>query len=163
MLKKKSIYIFIIIILLVVIISFSKANYKQIIDGYGKASIAKPIIEVLSKDKIKKEVLNGMEGIDFKFDIQNYKEEMISELDFEYIISIKESKENFPIEYALLDEDGNKIPLKNNVSDKILIKGNIKEKHSYTLRASWKSKIGVLSASDNIKIEVEAVQKINIK
>ena len=164
MLKKKGIYIVsILIILLVIIISFSKANYKQIIQGNGVVSIAKPIVEIKTGNKILKEAYNGMESIDFNFDVQNYKEELISELDFEYVISIKEMEKNFPIEYVLLDEKGSKIPLKNNTSSKILLKGNEKEKHSYTLRANWKSKLGNLSASDNIKIEVEAVQKINRK
>ena len=81
MLKKKGIYIVsILIILLVIIISFSKANYKQIIQGNGVVSIAKPIVEIKAGNKILKEAYNGMESIDFNFDVQNYKEELISEL-----------------------------------------------------------------------------------
>ena len=53
MLKKKGIYIVsILIILLVIIISFSKANYKQIIQGNGVVSIAKPIVEIKAGNKI---------------------------------------------------------------------------------------------------------------
>lgn len=163
MLKKINIFIIGTIIFLLIAVSFSKARYKQVIEGYGSATIAKPIFEIETEEKIVKEVYKGMKSLDFKFAVLNYNTDLISEIDLEYVIIIKEEEKNFPITYTLLKENGDEVSLENNTSSKILLKGNLKERHNYTLKANWKDKEGELDSSDNIKIEIEAIQKINRK
>ena len=104
-----------------------------------------------------------MKSLDFKFAVLNYNTDLISEIDLEYVIIIKVEEKNFPITYTLVKENGDEVSLENNTSSKILLKGNLKERHNYTLKANWKDKEGELDSSDNIKIEIEAIQKINRK
>jgi len=67
------------------------------------AEIAKPII-VLEKDEVLKTQINqNMFPLEYHFWIQNYREDDINEVDFEYSIELENSTKNFPVSYDLFD------------------------------------------------------------
>ena len=140
-------------------VQFSRAKYLTIIEGNGSAEIAKPIIEVEKEDENYVEVYDGIKTIEYSFSVTNKKNEEISDVDIEYIIEIVNTESEFPIEYSLYRND-TKIELENNKTKPMILKNSENLKDEYKLNIMWKEKEGEISDNDDLKIIIEAVQKI---
>lgn len=161
--KSKIKYFVVLIILLCTIVLFtvqsSKAKYLTTIEGYGSAEIAKPIIEVEKEDEKSVEVYDVIKTIEYSFSVTNKKNEEISDVDIEYVIEVVNTESNFPIEYSLYRNDM-KIELENNKTKPMILKNSENLKDEYKLSIMWKEKEGEISDNDDVKIIIEAVQKI---
>lgn len=161
--KSKIKYFVVLIILLCTItlftVKFSRAKYLTTIEGYGSAEIAKPIIEVEKEDEKSVEVYDGIKTIEYSFSVTNKKNEEISDVDIEYVIEVVNTESNFPIEYSLYRND-TKIELENNKTKPMILKNSENLKDEYKLSIMWKEKEGEISDNDDVKIIIEAVQKI---
>jgi hypothetical protein len=156
-------YIFIlgIAIMLGFICNFTFSKYHKAIYGAGGANIAKPVINI-EKDEVKEfEMYKGGKEIEYDFSVSNFKNNILSEVDFEYIISIEETAENFPVQYSLLNDKNEEIKLDNNKTEKILLSKENETVHSYKLIAKWQDLEGELSEKDNVRINVEIIQLKN--
>jgi hypothetical protein len=140
-------------------VQFSRAKYLTIIEGNGSAEIAKPIIEVEKEYEKSVEVYDGIKTIEYSFSVTNKKNEEISDVDIEYIIEIVNTESKFPIEYSLYRND-TKIELENNKTKPMILKNSENLKDEYKLNIMWKEKEGEISDNDDVKIIIEAVQKI---
>jgi hypothetical protein len=150
--------IFLIIFILGVVCNFTFSKYSQVIDGAGGASIAKPIIHIEKEDVKEMEIYKGCKQIEYNFSVSNFEGNDLTDVDFEYIISIEESNNNFPVQYSLLNDNNEEIKLENNKSEKILLTKEKETVHSYKLIAKWQDLQGELSAKDSIKINIEMNQ-----
>lgn len=161
--KKRIRYLFIIILLLssfiIINVSFSKAKYLTIIDGAGSAEIAKPVFEITQEDEKEVEVYDGIKSIEYKFSVSNNKDTELTDVELKYVIEIINSTKDFPIEYSLYKND-EKIELENNKTQPMLLKNNQNVKDEYKLNIVWKEKEGENSSNDDIKIKIEAIQKV---
>ena len=161
--KSKIKYFVVLIILLCTItlftVKFSRAKYLTTIEGYGSAEIAKPIIEIEKEDEKSVEVYDGIKTIEYSFSVTNKKNEEISDVDIEYVIEVVNTESNFPIEYSLYRND-TKIELENNKTKPMILKNSENLKDEYKLSIMWKEKEGEISDNDDVKIIIEAVQKI---
>lgn len=159
---KSKIKYFVIILLCTITLftlQFSRAKYLTIIEGNGSAEIAKPIIEVEKEDEKSVEVYDGIKTIEYSFSVTNKKNEEISDVNIEYIIEIVNTESEFPIEYSLYRND-TKIELENNKTKPMILKNSENLKDEYKLNIMWKEKEGEISDNDDVKIIIEAVQKI---
>lgn len=161
--KKRIRYLFIIILLLssfiIINVSFSKAKYLTIIDGEGSAEIAKPVFEIIQEDEKEVEVYDGIKSIEYKFSVSNNKDTELTDVELKYVIEIINSAMDFPIEYSLY-KNNEKIELENNKTQPMLLKNNQNVKDEYKLNIVWKEKEGKISSNDDIKIKIEAIQKV---
>ena len=105
------------------------------------------------------EVYDGIKTIEYSFSVTNKKNEEISDVDIEYIIEIVNTESEFPIEYSLYRND-TKIELENNKTKPMILKNSENLKDEYKLNIMWKEKEGEISDNDDLKIIIEAVQKI---
>ena len=147
------------VVFIILIVNFSSAKYISIIDGSGEAEIAKPIFYVKSEEEKNVEFYKGMKEVSYSFEISNNIDGKRSEVDLDYVISIENQNENFPVEYSLYSESGEKIELLDNKTSKIEQKFDKEQDDKYILKVKWKEIDEDLAESSDIKIKVEAVEK----
>lgn len=103
--KKTNILICVCVILICInnmVLAKSKISNKS----YAiKSEIAMPVMEIIKDAPIKSKVDQNSFPMEYNFCINNFKEDLINEVEFEYVIEIEEFMENFPVCYELFDCD----------------------------------------------------------
>ena len=123
------------------------------------AEIAKPII-VLEKDEVLKTQINqNTFPLEYHFWIQNYREDDINEVDFEYSIELENSTENFPVSYDVFDcETNQQIEFMNGKSELLKLKKGEKEKREFKLIMQWQELNVELAEELQIKLKINVSQ-----
>lgn len=125
-----------------------------------EAKISKPIIVIERDDYLKMQITEKSFPIEYNFCINNYKEEEINEVEFEYNIELDNSIENFPVRYQLVDLKNNQeIKLVNGKSDSLKIKKDVKESRKFKIIFQWQELNKVLADKFDLKLKVNIVQK----
>ena len=160
--KKKLINTLLVVIIFVVILLLSwlllggksYSKYKEEVNAMSNTQIAKPVFVVNGTSNIE---INGKEDMIYYFDIKNYNENGISEVEMDYFIEIvNHSQVNLEFELTKKDE---KIELQNNKTGVISLANVIKQDDKYELKIKYKDKPAVFSdVQGNVQIKVEAVQ-----
>lgn len=150
-----------IVISLVVIcmntISLSKqkanANFEM------SSQIARPIIELEKDEIIKRQIEENAFPMEYYFCINNYREDEVNEIAFDYRIEIENSVDNFPIGYTLVDCGNNEeITLINGKSDLMQIKKSEKESRKFKLILNWRELNSDLAEKLQIKLRISLEQ-----
>lgn len=161
MIKKKNELVMIFVIIAVISINqivFSKYTNDYGLNGTGL--IAKPII-VLKKDNlINKKIDQNSFPIEYYFYIDNFDDNgNINEVDFDYTISIENSKNNFPVKYILYDCNNEKeIILKDGTSKNLKLQKNQKESRKFKVVFQWRELNNNLDNKVEIKLKINAVE-----
>lgn len=156
--KKEIVMIFLIIISIgIKNISVSKNDYESI--SIYNTQIAKAIIDVEREDTIEQKITRENFPMEYYFFINNFIDDKINEIDFDYIIEIELSSQDFPVEYDLIDCESN-LPIElENGKSKILKLDKFKKKsRKFKVRLSWKELDRELSDNLDIKLKIHAVQ-----
>lgn len=157
----------IIIIFLLIIgpnISYGR-YYKKILNKY-EGTIAEPIIKVqrVSQKIIENNYTKNVQGLEYIFDIYNYctddhGNKKVSEIDFSYIITVKETNDNFPVRYELYDiTTGEEILQGRLCSNQIKISKGVEYTKRYKLVAIWDDTKELNGSMNDVDIEVEIIQ-----
>lgn len=148
----------IISILLGVLVGNSMAKYQEekIIKVF--ANIAKPIVEVEKQETFK--ITNINPEASYVFEVRNYNEKEISEVEMEYYIEIL-SNTNEEIEFNLYKEE-KEIALTNNKTETIYLTKENKDTHLYRLDIKYNKEKDTSKGdiSKDIEIKIHAIQKI---
>ncbi len=156
------------LVILLFIQNYSVAQYNGILNKiFVNGTIARPIIVV---EKLQDTVIAKMdkdsENKEYYFKVKNYiinqsKEKIITEVDLNFSIEIKNSNSNFPIKYELYDcENEEKLLNGGDISEKICINKNIEFEKTYKLVVSWEDKNELVGNLDDIEIIVN-IEQIN--
>ena len=123
------------------------------------SEILKPII-VLEKDEILKQQIHEKSfPLEYGFCIQNYQENEINEVDFDYQIEIENSVDNFPVNYQLIDcENNQQIQLVNGKSELLQIKKSEKENRRFKLVFEWRE-LEEKADDLQIKLKINVIQR----
>lgn len=156
--KKIPINIIILLVILLSVTGITYAKYQTSTNGSIVAKVAKPIFEVRKEESITITALAP--NASYSFEVRNYNEEEINEVDMEYYIEI-ETKENAPIEFSLYEGE-NIIELKDNKTNKINLNKEKKEEHKYRLDIHYKEdKINNIEEREqNVEIKIHSIQKV---
>lgn len=157
---KRLVKIFLIILVVIIITNISFAKYITIIKGQGKLQVREPILILSKKDVITGEISKINNQYETEFTLKNYlgSGEKVNEIDFEYIIKLIPSTNNFPAEYSLINSDTNeKLVLNEDLETEKMFIGTEKQIHNYKLLVNWSS----LSVYEPVEENLEV--KINIK
>lgn len=149
------IIITVLLILLIETISISKSNLKK--EYHKTLAIAKPIINLEKDEMINTKVNQNSFPIEYYFSINNYNENEVNEIDFEYIIEIQDSNDSFPIMYRLFDCDSNReILLNDKKSEKMKIAKFQKQSRNFKLVMEWRE------LGDDLENQLQMQLKINV-
>ena len=155
---EKFIIFFIIIVISIRNISFSKNDYR-VVCSYN-TQIAKPIFDVKIDDIIEQEIIKENFPIEYFFYINNYIEDEVNEIDFNYTIEVKFSNQNFPVSCTLVDCISNEqIDLVNGESKVFSLDKFHKMSKKFKLHLEWKEMDTELSEDLDINLKINAVQK----
>lgn len=121
--------------------------------------IAQPVIEIIKDEPIKREVYQNSFPIEYNFCVNNYNDNSINEVEFDYIIEIENSDADFPVGYKLIEIDTNReILLRDGKSEFFKLDANQKQSRKFKLVLDWKEKGEVWSEKSHINLKVKAVQ-----
>lgn len=157
-----------ILIILFFIQNYSIAQYNEILNKiFVNGTIARPIIVVEKlQDTVIAKIDKDSENKEYYFKVKNYiinesEEKIITEVDFDFSIEIKNSNNNFPIKYELYDCENKKRLLNGkDISEKIYINKNIEFEKTYKLVVSWEDKKELVGNLDDIEVIVN-IEQIN--
>lgn len=157
--KKSDLLIGICVILIClnnIVLAKSKSSNKS----YAmKSEIAVPVIEIIKDDPIKSEVYQNSFPIEYNFCINNYDENSVNEVDFDYVIEIENSAENFPVSYELFDCDNNtEVRLVDGKSEALRLERNEKQSRKFKLILQWKEQDVDLADKLQLNLKITAVQ-----
>lgn len=115
---------------------------------------------MLEKDEVLKTQINqNMFPLEYHFWIQNYREDDINEVDFEYSIELENSTKNFPVSYDLFDCKTNQpIEFMNGKSEPLKLKKGEKEKREFKLIMQWQELNVELAEELQIKLKINVSQ-----
>ena len=115
---------------------------------------------MLEKDEVLKTQINqNMFPLEYHFWIQNYREDDINEVDFEYSIELENSTKNFPESYDLFDCKTNQpIEFMNGKSEPLKLKKGEKEKREFKLIMQWQELNVELAEELQIKLKINVSQ-----
>ena len=153
-----SIIIFMIIILFIAGCSIGKSITEIILKS--RLEVATPILEVISNPKIDVTASNNIG--EYKFNVVNYKDEKISEVNLRYFIEIKADVDE-SIEFHLY-KDEKEIPLKNLCSEYMTKKNGIKQEDNYILKIVY-NKNNLVNMNDileKVQIKIHSEQEANM-
>lgn len=158
--KKGRVIVLILLILTILLgilvgISFSKYQNKLI--GQAFANIAKPVLEVRREQSLLLTALAPKAS--YVFEVRNYKEDELNQVEMEYYIEIISNTDE-AINFTLYRED-EKIPLSNNVTEKIKLTKEEKQIHSYRLEITYDKSKGTLGKdiTENVEVKIHSIQK----
>lgn len=124
------------------------------------AQVLKPIIELKTEEPIKQAIQEKSFPIEYHFWIENYRENEINEVNFDYTIEIENSIDDFPVSYELIDCDSNQlIKLVNGKSEKMTISKSVKESRQFKLRLEWRELDGEMAEDLEIKLKINVIQR----
>ena len=157
--KKGKIIVLILLILTILLgilvgISFSKYQNKLI--GEAFANVAKTVLEVRREQSLLLTALAPKAS--YVFEVRNYKEENLNEVEMEYYIEIISNTDE-AINFTLYRGD-EKISLSNNKTEKIKLTKEEKQIHSYRLEITYDKTQGILEdINENVEIKIHSIQK----
>ena len=94
----------------------------------------------------------------YVFEVRNYKEENLNEVDMEYYIEIISNTDE-AINYELY-KGNQQIALKDNKTEKIKLTKDEKQIHSYRLEITYDKTQGILEdINENVEIKIHSIQK----
>ncbi len=136
-------------------VSVGKAVYNTNIKN--KTQIAKPILEVEKESEIM--ITEDNKKGEYKFLVKNYnQEEEISQVDLTYYIEILEEDLEDCITYELYKEN-EKIELKENKTEEMVLHKDVKEEQNYTLKVMYnQNKNTIEDIMQDIQIKVHSEQ-----
>ncbi len=163
---KKLNKVFILFILLVIGSNMSYGRYYKSIQGKYEGIIAEPIIKIqrISQKVVEDNYMKSTQGLEYVFDVVNYSvdelgNKKISEVDFCYIITLKETNNNFPVRFELYDmSTGEELLQGRSCSLQMNIKKGIEYTKRYKLIAIWDDNKELNGSVDDVDIEVEIIQ-----
>jgi len=146
-----------IIILLGILVGISFSKYQEKIIGKGFATIAKPVLEVRREQSLMVTALKPKAV--YTFEVRNYAEEELNEIEMEYYIEILSATDE-SIEFKLYQGE-KQISLVSNKTEKIKLAKEEKEIHSYRLEVIYdKTKNTTQEDIDtNVEIKIHSIQK----
>ncbi len=158
--KKRKITIFILLFFVIffgILVGVSLAKYETQMQIKAFANIAKPILEVETQKSILITALAPKAA--YVFEVRNYKEEEVSQVDMEYYIEIVAPHED-SIQFSLYQGE-TPIPLTNDKTNKIKLGKEEKQVHSYRLEITYdKTKQTTNEKIEgNIEIKIHSIQK----
>lgn len=153
---------FVIIIISVIIIwmnnrAVSKCDY--VAERKIKTEVAKAIF-ILEKDEfIEKKIRQNSFPLEYDFTIHNFDGTKINEIDFDYVIEIQTSTNQFPINCTLIDcNNGIEIPLIEGKTPQMSLKKFEQESRNFKLCLQWQELEGELAENVEIQLKINAVQ-----
>ena len=153
--KHNRIIIISVYIIIIIVSHVFNDNFKE---TKANGKIANPIINIEKDNEIKTQIFENSYPIEYNFCINNYIDEKINEVEFEYYIQIILSNSNFPVKYELFDCENNKyIKLSNGKSEVIKLKAFEKQSQKFKLYFNWKEMEGELA--ENVKINLKIIAK----
>lgn len=158
--EKSKIVIFLCIILILLLgmlvgISFSK--YQRKITAKGLVSIAKPVLEVRKEQSLLVTALNPKAV--YCFEVRNYKEEEINEVEMEYYIEII-NPIGEELEFTLYEGE-KQVPMIGNKTEKIRLTKEEIQIHSYRLEMTYQKEKSTKEENINeeVEIKIHSIQK----
>ena len=147
--------IFMIIILFIAGCSIGKSITEIIIKS--RLEVATPILEVISNPKIDVTAINNVG--EYRFDVVNYKEEQVSEVNLRYFIEIKANVDDSVKFY--LYKNGQEIKLENLCSDYITSEKGKKQDDNYVLKIVYdKTKsVDMNDILEKVQIKIHSEQE----
>lgn len=125
-----------------------------------EAKTAKPIIVIETDHYLKEQINENSFPIEYYFCINNYQEEEINEVEFEYNIELENSTEDFPVSYQLVELRNNQeIRLIDGKSENLKIGKNVKESQKFKVIFQWQELNRDLADEFQLKLKVNIVQK----
>ncbi len=125
-----------------------------------EAKTAKPIIVIERDNHLKTQIKENSFPIEYYFCINNYQDEEINEVEFEYNIELESSTENFPVSYQLVDLKNNQeIRLIDGKSENLKIGKDTKESRKFKIVFQWQELNKELADEFQLKLKVNIVQK----
>ena len=157
---KKKITILILLmltILLGILVGISFSKYQSKLIGQAFASVAKPVLEVRREQSLALTALAPKAS--YVFEVRNYKEDELNQVEMEYYIEIISNTDE-AINFALYKGD-EKIPLNSNKTEKIKLRKEEKQTHSYRLEITYDSTKGEIGKdiSENVEVKIHSIQK----
>lgn len=156
--KKIGIFILLLLLLFISLIGITFARYQANIKGKAMATIANPVFEVRKEESL---LLTAVAPkASYVFEVRNYDEKDINEVDMEYYIEIIANTDK-SILFELY-QGNNKIPLENNKTQKIILKKENKEDHKYRLDIIYdKNKTqSEQDMKEKVEIKIHSIQKV---
>lgn len=158
--KRKNIEVIILLLILILIslVGITLARYQANIKGKALAQIANPVFEVRKEESLLLTALAPKAS--YVFEVRNYDEKDINEVDMEYYIEILSNTDK-SITFELFQGD-NKIPLENNKTQKISLNKENKENHKYRLDIAYdKDKTQTeQDIKEKVEIKIHSIQKV---
>lgn len=158
--KGKNIEITILLLLLILIslVGITIAKYQTSVKGKAIAQIANPIFEVRREESLLLTALAPKAS--YVFEVRNYNEKNINEVDMEYYIEILSNTDK-SITFELFQGD-KKVALKDNKTEKISLNKENKENHKYRLDIIYdKDKTQTEhDIKEKVEIKIHSIQKI---
>ncbi len=123
------------------------------------SEILKPIIVLEKNEMLKQQIHEKSFPMEYKFCLNNYQENEVNEIDFDYQIEIENSVDNFPVNYQLIDCATNqKIELIDGKSEILHIKKSIKESRKFKLVLEW-LELDEMADELQIKLKIKLIQR----
>lgn len=144
-------------ILLGILVGISFSKYQSKLTGEVFANIAKPVLEVRKEQSLLLTALAPKAS--YVFEIRNYKEEELNQVEMEYFIEIiSNTDESINFELYRGEE---KIFLNNNKTEKIKLTKDEKQIHSYRLEITYDKLKGTLEKdiNENVEVKIYSIQK----
>lgn len=156
--QKKNRRLIVLSLMVICINTLSFSRHKENSNFEMHTKISKPIV-VLEKDEIiKTSIQENLFPLEYHFSIQNYQENEVNDVDFDYTIEIENSTDNFPINYTLLDCDNSEeIELIDGKSRPMKIKKSVKESRKFKLVLNWRE------LNEDLADELQIKLKINVQ
>lgn len=158
--KRKIRKFFGILCLIVCIINLlSLLKNDNVLNYTAGAKIAQPIIVLEKDDVLKTQIYENAFPLEYHFWIQNYREDEINQVDFEYTIELENSTENFPVSYNLVDcEQNQEIEFVDGKSEPLKLKKGEKENREFKLVMQWQELNVELAEELQIKLKINMSQ-----
>ncbi len=159
--KRKSKHIILVLLFLVILlgvfVGVSLAKYETQIQTKAFASIAKPILEIETQKSMLITALATKAT--YVFEVRNYKEEQLNEVEMEYYIEII-SHTDESIQFSLYRGE-TLVPLTENKTENIKLTKEEKQVHSYRLEITYEeAKTNKQEdIKGNVEIKIHSIQK----
>ena len=161
--KQKEIIIILLLLTIMIIfgmlVGISFSRYESKIVGKGAIEIAKPIIEIERQQSIIAEVTAQNPKATCLFEVHNYNENNLNEVEMEYYIEIISNTESM-IEFELY-KDEELIQLNNNKTEKMTLVKDEEQSDKFKLNITYDSEKNTSNSdiNESIEIKVHSIQK----
>lgn len=123
------------------------------------SEILKPIIVLEKEQTLKQQIDEKSFPLEYEFCIHNYNEKEVNKVEFDYVIEIENSVDNFPVNYQLMDcETGQQIQLIDGKSEILHIQKSLKESRKFKLLFEWRE-LEKMADDLQIKLKINVIQR----